>query len=81
VHELDQKILNKLYFHEPEKEFLDFMQSKQQNSMYYFFNHLEELPFYSHLESILWNDKKDLKKMLAKREYKSINNWRPYATR
>ena len=55
-----------------EKEFLDFMQSKQQNSMYYFFNHLEELPFYSHLESILWNDKKDLKKMLAKREYKSI---------
>ena len=59
-------------YQDTEEDFLTLMQSKKQDNMFHFFSNLEKYPFYSHLEDILWHKKKDLKKMLAKREYKEI---------
>lgn len=55
-----------------EEEFLEFVQKKEAGSIFEFFKKMNELPFYTRLTAALWNDGKDIQKMLAKREYKEI---------
>lgn len=55
-----------------EEEFLEFSQKKSTGTMYDFFNKIDQLPFYSRLAATLWEDGKDINKMLAKREYHEI---------
>ncbi len=55
-----------------EEEFLAFVQQKGPGTMYSFFEKLDELPFYDRLSAVMWNDGKDIGKMLAKREYAEI---------
>lgn len=55
-----------------EEEFLEFVQEKEPGTMHDFFLKLDELPFYTHLSAVMWNDGKDIEKMLAKREYTEI---------
>lgn len=55
-----------------EEEFLDFVQKKGAGTMHYFFEKLEELPFYNRLSAAMWKDGKDIKKLIIKREYKEI---------
>ena len=55
-----------------EEEFLDFVQKKGPGTMPTFFNKLEELPFYNRLSAAMWNDGKDISKMVEKREYIEI---------
>ncbi len=55
-----------------EEEFLTFLQDKGPGTMYSFFEKLEELPFYNRLAAALWNDGKDIEKMIAKREFNEI---------
>ncbi len=55
-----------------EEEFLEFVQQKGPGTMYSFFEKLDELPFYNRLSAVMWNDGKDIEKMLAKREYVEI---------
>lgn len=55
-----------------EEEFLEFVQQKEAGSMHEFFQKLDQLPFYNRLSAALWNDGKDISKMVAKREYTEI---------
>ncbi len=55
-----------------EEEFLEFVQAKGPGTMHDFFLKLEELPFYTRLSATMWNDGKDIDKMIAKREYNEI---------
>lgn len=55
-----------------EEEFLEFVQQKGRQTMYEFFDKLEELPFYNHLAVAIWHNGKDIEKMLDKREYTEI---------
>lgn len=55
-----------------EEEFLEFVQKKEPGTMHYFFEKLDELPFYNRLSAAMWKDGKDIQKMIAKREYKEI---------
>ena len=55
-----------------EEEFLAFVQDKGPGTIYNFFEKLEELPFYNRLTTVLWNDGKDIDKLVAKREYNEI---------
>ncbi|MDR0982266.1 MAG: DUF4301 family protein [Culturomica sp.] len=52
--------------------FLKLLQNKDYNSMSGFFEHLNEFPFYSHLEDVIWKNGKDLRKLLTKRYYFEI---------
>lgn len=54
------------------EEFLQFVQQKGSGTMHNFFLKLEELPFYNRLTAAMWNDGKDITKMIAKREYIEI---------
>lgn len=59
-------------YHGTLEEFLQFVQTKGTNTMHYFFEKMDELPFYTRLSAALWNDGKDIAKMIAKREYNEI---------
>ena len=48
-----------------EEEFLEFVQDKGAGTMHDFFLKLDELPFYNRLSAALWNDGKDIDKMIA----------------
>lgn len=54
------------------EDFLDLVQDTEPNSMHDFFTHLNEFPFYSRLENIMWEKGKDLDKLLKKRMFKEI---------
>ena len=55
-----------------EEEFLEFVQDKGAGTMHDFFLKLDELPFYNRLSAALWNDGKDIDKMIAKRQFNEI---------
>lgn len=55
-----------------EEEFLEFVQDKGAGTMHDFFLKLNELPFYNRLSAALWNDGKDIDKMIAKRQFNEI---------
>lgn len=55
-----------------EEEFLELGQHKEPGTIHDFFKKLDELPFYHRLSSVIWNDGKDIRKMIAKREYIEI---------
>lgn len=55
-----------------EEEFLEFVQSKSSGTMHEFFEKMDELPFYNRLSAVMWNDGKDIEKLIAKREYIEI---------
>jgi len=59
-------------YHGTVEEFLEFVQDKGPGSMYDFFSKLDQLPFYTRLSTALWNDGKDIRKMLDKREFSEI---------
>lgn len=59
-------------YHGTTEEFLDFVQHKEPGSMHYFFEKLNELPFYEHLANVMWKDGKDINKMIEKREFNEI---------
>lgn len=54
------------------EDFLEFMQNKDSNSMHEFFLHLNEFPFYARLKNQMWENGKDLEKMLAKRMFREV---------
>ncbi len=54
------------------EDFLKFMENKDNNSMHEFFLHLNEFPFYTRLKNIMWENGKDLNKMLEKRMFKEV---------
>lgn len=54
------------------EEFLQFVQSKGFGTMHHFFQKIDELPFYTRLVSVMWEDGKDINKLLLKREYTEI---------
>lgn len=54
------------------EDFLEFVQDTDPNSMHEFFEHLNEFPFYARLKNIMWEDGKDLSKLLEKRMFKEI---------
>lgn len=54
------------------EEFLDFVKAKENNSMQEFFLKLNEYPFYARLKTIMWEEGKDIDKMLEKRMYKEV---------
>ena len=55
-----------------EEEFLEFVQDKGAGTMHDFFLKLDELPFYNRLSAALWNDGKDIDKMIAQRQFNEI---------
>ena len=55
-----------------EEEFLEFVQDKGAGTMHDFFLKLNELPFYNRLSAALWNDGKDIDKMIDKRQFNEI---------
>ena len=59
-------------YHGTTEEFLDFVQHKEPGSMHYFFEKLDELPFYEHLANVMWKDGKDINKMIEKRDFNEI---------
>lgn len=59
-------------YEDSEEEFLEFIQKKGPGTIHYFFEKLDELPFYNRLSAALWKDGKDIEKMIAKREFKEI---------
>ena len=54
------------------EEFLQFVQQKESGSMFDFFEHMDELPFYTRLSAAVWNNGKELDKMLAKQEFSEV---------
>ncbi|MDL2283449.1 DUF4301 family protein [Odoribacter sp. OttesenSCG-928-G04] len=54
------------------EDFLKLVQEKEYDSINGFFLRLEDFPFYSRLQDVIWSDGKDLKKMLEKRMYTEI---------
>lgn len=54
------------------EDFLQFVQDTDPNSMHEFFVHLQEFPFYSRLKNTMWEDGKDLQKLLEKRMFKEV---------
>lgn len=59
-------------YHGTVDEFLDFVQHKEPGSMHYFFEKMDELPFYEHLANVMWKDGKDIHKMIEKRDFNEI---------
>ena len=59
-------------YHGTMEEFLEFVQKKGPGTMHYFFEKLDELPFYGHLADAMWKEGKDIEKMIAKREFNEI---------
>lgn len=59
-------------YHESPEEFLDFVQNREVNSMSYFFNKLDEFPFFTRLNTIIWEDGLDLQHLLKKNKYREI---------
>lgn len=59
-------------YHGTMEEFLQFVQTKGTNTMPYFFEKMDELPFYTRLSAAMWNDGKDIAKMIEKRDYNEI---------
>lgn len=52
-----------------EEEFLEFVQHKGTGTMYDFFAKLDQLPFYTRLNAAIWSGRKDIQKLIEKREY------------
>lgn len=54
------------------EDFLKFIQQTENTSMHEFFLHLNEFPFYARLKNAMWEDGKDLEKMLEKRMFTEV---------
>ena len=54
------------------EDFLNFVQYKDSGTMYYFFQKLDEMPFYERLSDTMWKAGKDIKKEIEKRNFGEI---------
>lgn len=59
-------------YHGTTEEFLDLVQHKEPGTIHYFFEKMDELPFYGHLSDVMWKDGKDIQRMINKREFCEI---------
>lgn len=59
-------------YHESTEEFLEFVQNREVESMSYFFNKLDEFPFFTRLNTAIWEDGGNLQQLLKKNKYREI---------